>query len=126
MVQTIVDDIRKYTLQGFLGFEPGSYDPWNEGQGGVDWLDNEIGMFNDLYNIIEPFYQPQNWYENCHSVPEVLNYLEKESTGYLTYLHRFVNLGGTGQPYVFEIRSQRDSVKILEFFNQGVLPVNTL
>ena len=119
MAQTIVNDIRRNILDGFLGLEPGSYDPWDEGQGGVNWLDNEIAMFNDLYNIIEPLYQPQNWYENCHSVQQVLNYLEKESAGYLTYLHKFTYLGGTGSPYVFEIRSQRDPIKILEFLNTG-------
>ena len=117
MAQAIVDDIRRQIIDGFSELEPGSYDPWNEGQDGVDWLDNEIGMFNDIYKIIEPYYQPQNFHKNCHSVGEVLNYLEKESTGYLTYLHKFVNLGGTGATNVFEIRDRKDSIEALEFLN---------
>lgn len=117
MAQAIVDDIRRHILDGFSELEPGSYEPWTEGQDGVDWLDNEIGMFNDIYHIIEPCYQPQNLLENCHCVGEVQDYLQKESTEYLTYLHKFVHLGGTGATNVFEIRSRKDSIEALEFFN---------
>ena len=94
---------------------------WNElnVNGGVSWLDNEIGLFNDLMTILydENYDYMEDVFDECSTVNEVINYLSNNlDDDYINMLHFYTTNKGTDNPYHFTLRDQENKMQIKKYF----------
>jgi hypothetical protein len=118
LVAAIVDSIRLRIVALLLVEVDG--DPWDELVHGVNWLDKEIGFFNDLWHCLDVLdvRHVQSRVGDCDTVLEVQDLLLNYSDVYLGALLHVMQSGGTDNAVLFAARQQvRDLVSPLMFPN---------
>lgn len=112
----IIDTIREKSLQLGEGA-----DIWDENQGGVDWIDNELSFVQDLLDIAD--YDINNIQvdiNDYNTVDQVRNYLiEYFSIDDLEILAFFIKEGGTDSQTLRQYRSDNDPEQISELISEA-------
>ena len=94
-------------------------DEWNEGVGGVNWIDNEVSLFEDLAKIagyqFTPLLPLGNLDESNNTVSKIQALLESKDQRYLEGLLCFVNKGGTSEVLAFDIRRRKIKMEALNY-----------
>ena len=85
-------------------------EPWDEEKSGVEWIDNEVGMFEDIYSLINDQESSlltvsssshlTNDFDTCETVSEAKELLLKQPLKYLDALKIFMEKGGSDNPIV--------------------------
>lgn len=117
LILEYIDNIRQNVLAEIEAFAPGEHDPWDEAEYGVAWLDNEIGVFDDLYEIINPEHKRVD-FEELEIVADAVDSLLDLSLEYHQLLNKFLKYGGTNSPSegAFIARDSKDPNTVREFF----------
>ena len=113
IVLEIVNAIRTNVLETIKDNEDA--DPWDEKENGAGWLENEIGMACEFLVKLNPYPKYPKW-SNYHSVEEFIEKLRELSSRDLTFIRRFIHLGGSGE--LFELCDKSvDEIKL--WFNEN-------
>jgi hypothetical protein len=118
-IANIVANLRTNVLQEIAGIPDA--DPWDEEENGAAWLENELALFDELYHLMYPRYQPRNW-RKSHTVAEFVPVLEGCSGPYLLELRKFAHYGGSSNPEFFELRKQGSTGITRSFFAELPTP----
>jgi hypothetical protein len=102
--QAIVDELLEYDAVGRR------HSPWDEQEEGVGWVDNELGVFDQLRDQPELGYTPDGEFTDLASV-------ERRGVAYLEQALAFLRGGGTGTPGLWELRATCDPLAIQTFFD---------
>ena len=92
------------------------FDAWDEGQGGVNWIINEISGFDSLATIMDPKWlaMPFPFPKKINTVNKAMNYMAKKNSKlYMLLLYKFV-YKNTGRA-VFELRERGNADEIMKF-----------
>jgi hypothetical protein len=119
LAASIVNTIRTCVAREISIVPVGEHDPWNENENGVAWLDNEIGMFEDLFSICDKTFTRTD-FESFTCVVSVEAALAARPLSYLVLLQNFVKSGGTNAANVFECRSANNIEQTILFLTQSL------
>ena len=101
----IVNAIRHQTLASLASMSPEECDPWDEGEGGVAWLENEIGFASELVKILYDFEEP--CMSAMETVSDVQSYLATLPVLPLKALYLIaITLCGTSSDELFALRER--------------------
>ena len=91
-------------------------EPWDEEKSGVAWIDNEVGLFEDIYSYITDEESSlltvsssshlTNDFDTCKTVSEAKELLLKQPLKYLDALKIFLFKGGSDNPIAFVLRDE--------------------
>jgi hypothetical protein len=111
LCQNMISMIRDSVLSSINTSGIDDHDPWNEFEHGAGWCENELSMFNNIYQILFPYNNVPD-YSGLHSVQAVCVTLRRQSEQYLTLCYRFLELGGTSDASFFTLRERanRDDI----------------
>lgn len=101
LVREIINIIRQ-DVRAMNQRDP-AIEPWDEGESGAGYLDNEIYAFMRLPMATESI--RLSW-DNIHTVQGFRRALLGESLEFLAHLHRFISAGGTASQEWQELRSE--------------------
>jgi hypothetical protein len=105
LASAIISLIRAGTLASIADSDMDDHDPWNEGQAGANWCENEISLFRDLHEIAYPYREHDlDDVESCNSVADVHVVLRRCGELVLEELLQFCRNGGTSNEEYFELR----------------------
>jgi len=80
---------------------------WNDNEAGVNWIYNEVILFNNLYKsakIDENFNSHNINFQHIHDIKSMEKILLSQPLSYLTYLQNFVLTGGIYLAKAFELK----------------------
>lgn len=101
----LIDAIRKYIKKSLDGVE--NCDPWDEGLGGAGWLENELGLFEEMrwYNttqnkedhkkVVCTIFEKLSAFR---SPLEFQDYVANKDHAYIEELYAFIKEGGSNAP----------------------------
>ena len=102
LADAIIDHVRDRVVDAIRD-DPDA-DPWNELDGGAAWLDNELTLAKDIFNVVQPRYRLEF---PLTSVPDVRQtMIEMPPDQLLYYYVVIVTLGGSGNPDVSELADE--------------------
>jgi hypothetical protein len=113
------DIVRQSVLRSIAAAAPGEHDPWDEAKDGLAWIDNEIGMFDDMYEIINPEHKRIDLYA-LNNIADAVVRLKTFSVEYHQLLNGFLRYGGSDCPSegAFTARDSKNADTIQEFFSK--------
>jgi len=111
----LVDLVRQKILQSDVDAAGQNRDPWDEEQGGVNWLDNELGFLDQLREQPELGGPMDSEFEPLHTVEICRQLLERRGVAYMRQAIAFTEAGGTGTLGIFDLRATCDPVQIAAF-----------
>jgi hypothetical protein len=90
-------------------------DPWDEGEDGVAWLSNEVGLFDDLIRCIKPDQKNiEHDFMKLKTVEDCKKLLTNQTLQYISLLKNFIEKGGSTNLIFFELREKKDASRILD------------
>jgi len=97
------------------------FDHWDEGTAGVAWLNNELELFDSLYHLLYPRYQPRDW-SQYSTVAEVQVALDECTPSYLRELYKFAYFGGSTEAEFRHVRRTNCTTFTQHFFANLQVP----
>lgn len=116
IARAIVDQVRAQVQETESKDAP---DKWNEQQEGVNWLNNEVGLFDRLLLRVD---RNMGWtieevdWTDVHTVGEAEYALAQRSPRYLRLLRNFIAKGGSSNPASFKF-VRADAATIMDYLD---------
>ena len=108
----IISTIREYILAECAGVgDSNEYDKWDEYQNGVNWLDNELGLFEKLCGY------GSEWFQHITTVQQAMLLLRNKPDEYKKLLLIFAQLGGTNNEVLFNMSRTEDDIDNNDYLN---------
>jgi hypothetical protein len=101
----IVEYVRESILESIANApNPDDHDPWDEGEDGCGWLENEVSYAMDLLEKVSTFKTPA-WLSKCVTVSDFQLCLTILPLPHLKFIHQLVvDFKGTSNEIIFPVR----------------------